>query len=60
MAMRYNRKCFIFKEDLERMYIYENLSRRQIAKILGVHKDTVYYWLKKYKIKLKPRGRPRG
>jgi transposase len=35
------------------------MQRKDIADKYGVHEDTVYYWLKKYKIRIKKVGRPR-
>lgn len=56
----YNRKFFIAKEELKYLYIDKKMSRKQISEKYGVHEDTVYYWLKKYIIKIKKVGRPKS
>lgn len=55
----YNKKLFVAPEELKYLYIIKNISRKDIADKYGVHEDTVYYWLKKYKIRIKKVGRPR-
>lgn len=39
------------KAELQRFYVEEDKSIRQIATHLGLHPDTIHYWLKKYGIK---------
>ena len=53
------RKCFIPKKGLEIMYLEKGLGREEIGKRLGVHKDTVRYWLKKHDIPIRKSGRPK-
>lgn len=55
----YNRKFFVVKEELKYLYIDKKMSRQQIADKYGVHEDTIYYWLIKYKIPLRTVGRPK-
>jgi len=55
----YNRKFFVSYEELKYLYIDKNMSRKDIANKYGVHEDTVYYWLKKYKIIIRKIGRPK-
>jgi len=55
----YNKKLFVSPEELKYLYIIKNMQRKDIADKYGVHEDTVYYWLKKYKIRIKKVGRPR-
>lgn len=55
----YNKKFFIIRQELEQLYVTNNMSRKDIANKYGVHEDTVYYWLKKYKIRIKKVGRPK-
>jgi transposase len=38
------------KEVLDKLYVQESRSIREIAEILGCKKDVVYYWLKKFGI----------
>lgn len=45
----------ISKEDLERMYISEDLSMNEISKKTGIAVGTVFNYLKKYNIKAKPK-----
>ena len=39
------------KLELQRLYAREGKSIREIASRLGLHPDTIHYWLKKYGIK---------
>jgi len=39
------------KVELQRLYAREGKSIREIATHLGLHSDTIHYWLKKYDIK---------
>jgi len=39
------------KVELQRLYTREGKSVREIAVHLGLHPDTIHYWLKKYGIK---------
>jgi transposase len=39
------------KVELQRLYAREGKSIREIAAHLGLHPDTIHYWLKKYDIK---------
>ncbi len=39
------------KVELQRLYSREGKSIREIASQLGLHPDTIHYWLKKYGIK---------
>jgi len=39
------------KVELQRFYAREGKSIREIAAHLGLHPDTIHYWLKKYDIK---------
>jgi transposase-like protein len=39
------------KAELRRLYAREGKSIREIAGQLGLHPDTIHYWLKKYGIK---------
>lgn len=39
------------KAELQRLYAKELKSIREIAVHLGLHPDTIHYWLKKYGIK---------
>ena len=39
------------KAELQRLYAREGKSIREIAGQLGLHPDTIHYWLKKYDIK---------
>ena len=39
------------KAELRRLYAKEGKSIREIASRLGLHPDTIHYWLKKYDIK---------
>lgn len=39
------------KAELQRLYAKELKSIREIAGQLGLHPDTIHYWLKKYGIK---------
>ncbi len=39
------------KVELQRLYAREGKSIREIASHLGLHPDTIHYWLKKYGIK---------
>ena len=39
------------KVELQRLYAREGKSIREIAAHLGLHPDTIHYWLKKYGIK---------
>ncbi len=39
------------KAELRRLYAKEAKSIREIAAHLGLHPDTIHYWLKKYGIK---------
>lgn len=45
----------ISKEDLERLYISEDLSMNEISKKTGIAVGTVFNYLKKYNIKAKPK-----
>jgi len=40
------------KEELERLYLKVGMSQRQIARLLGVHHDTVGKWFKEYGIQI--------
>ena len=40
----------LVKTELERLYVQESQSIREIAEMLGCKKDMVHYWLKKYGI----------
>lgn len=39
------------KVELQRLYAREDKSIREVAARLGLHPDTIHYWLKKYGIK---------
>ena len=39
------------KVELQRLYASEDKSIREVAARLGLHPDTIHYWLKKYGIK---------
>ena len=39
------------KVELQRLYAREGKSIREIAAHLGLHPDTIHYWLKKYGLK---------
>ncbi|GAH79284.1 unnamed protein product [marine sediment metagenome] len=39
------------KIELQRLYAREGKSIREIAAHLGLHPDTIHYWLKKYDMK---------
>lgn len=45
------------KVELQRLYIKDGKSIRQIAAILGLHPDTIHYWLKKYEIRIRSRAK---
>lgn len=45
------RKVFISKEELEELYINQNLQRKEIAKLLNVADGTLKRWIQKFKIK---------
>jgi len=48
----------ITKEELEKLYISDDLSQQQIAILLGSHQVTIWKLLKKFNIPSKPRIRP--
>jgi DNA-binding CsgD family transcriptional regulator len=37
-------------DTLRKLYLQQSKSMREVARDLGLHPDTVHYWLKKYKI----------
>ena len=45
------------KRELERLYVKESQSIRDIASQLGLHPDTIHYWLKKYGITTRSRAK---
>ena len=45
------------KDELQRLYAREGKSIREIASRLGLHPDTIHYWLKKYGIKTRSRAK---
>lgn len=45
------------KIELQRLYAKDGKSIRQIAAHLGLHPDTIHYWLKKYGIKTRSKAR---
>ncbi len=45
------------KAELQRLYVKDGKSIRQIATHLGLHPDTIHYWLKKYSIKTRSKAR---
>lgn len=44
-------KFFISKEDLEKLYFFDELSYSEIEKLLNIKRGRIYFWFKKYKIK---------
>ena len=45
------RKIFILKEELKRLYLIEKLSIKELSHRYNCTKNTISYWLRKYKIK---------
>ena len=45
------------KIELQRLYAKDGKSIRQIAAHLGLHPDTIHYWLKKYGIKTRSKAK---
>ena len=45
------------KVELQRLYASEDKSIREVAARLGLHPDTIHYWLKKYGIKTRSKAR---
>lgn len=43
----------IDRNELERLYV--SMSVQEIADVLGMKKSTVYYWIRKYEIKMRDR-----
>jgi transposase len=37
-------------------YVLKDLGSKEVAKIFKVHNSTILYWLKRWKIKIKPKG----
>lgn len=53
-----NRKIYLNREDLERLYIHENKSLNQIAREIGVEDESIRRWMLKYKIPRRGRTKP--
>jgi len=48
------------KKELERLYVNEKKSVREVSKLIGCSKDKIYRLLKEYGIELRKRGRLPG